>query len=229
MRDDIWVFHTVIPEVLSDDRTVQKGARAKALHDAAWGLLADTLHRADPHRFPDADVATLPAIERLPHGKPVFADGQGPHFSLSHSGRIAVCAISEAGPVGIDVQEIGGHKEIDGIVRRFFHPAEQEFLKRVGPAHKDHVFYELFSCKEAFIKMTGKGLTEDLTGFCIERGKDGCFRYVRMGQAIEPAGYLSCADEKQLPALAGCVLAVCSGQSGRVNLLRDPVELPKHP
>ena len=45
----------------------------------------------------------LPPVERSPRGKPCFTGMSGRWFSLSHSGGIALCALSSA-PVGVDVE-----------------------------------------------------------------------------------------------------------------------------
>ena len=45
----------------------------------------------------------LPPVKRSLRGKPVFAGKGGRWFSLSHSGGIALCALS-SGPVGVDVE-----------------------------------------------------------------------------------------------------------------------------
>ena len=47
--------------------------------------------------------AALPPVERSPRGKPLFAGLYNHWFSLSHSGGIALCALSSA-PVGVDVE-----------------------------------------------------------------------------------------------------------------------------
>lgn len=45
----------------------------------------------------------LPPVERSSRGKPFFPNQDGFFFSLSHSGMIALCALSD-GPVGVDVE-----------------------------------------------------------------------------------------------------------------------------
>ena len=44
----------------------------------------------------------LPPVKRSLRGKPLFAGMSDRWFSLSHSGGIALCALSSA-PVGVDV------------------------------------------------------------------------------------------------------------------------------
>lgn len=46
---------------------------------------------------------SLPLVERSPRGKPFFPGLADRWFSLSHSGGIALCALSER-PVGVDVE-----------------------------------------------------------------------------------------------------------------------------
>ena len=45
----------------------------------------------------------LPPVERSPRGKPLFPGLDDHWFSLSHSGGIALCALSDR-PVGVDVE-----------------------------------------------------------------------------------------------------------------------------
>jgi phosphopantetheinyl transferase len=46
----------------------------------------------------------LPAIARSPRGKPFFPDWPRRWYSISHSGGLALCALSDDGPVGADIE-----------------------------------------------------------------------------------------------------------------------------
>ena len=52
---------------------------------------------------------SLPPIERSPRGKPLFAGREDRWFSLSHSGGLALCALSDR-PVGVDVERVRPHR-----------------------------------------------------------------------------------------------------------------------
>lgn len=53
---------------------------------------------------------TMPELERSARGKPEFAGRPGRWISLSHSGGYALCALSEDGPVGVDIEVVRPHR-----------------------------------------------------------------------------------------------------------------------
>ncbi len=89
---------------------------------------------------PEAEVIRLPA------GKPVLAASDAAWFSLSHSGRYVLCAVSDR-PVGADVQE---PRRVSASVERFFHPAERLWLD--GAGERERAFFRLWARKEAWVK-----------------------------------------------------------------------------
>ena len=52
-----------------------------------------------------------PELRRSERGKPEFAGVEGRWLSLSHSGGYALCALSEDGPVGVDIEAVRPHRE----------------------------------------------------------------------------------------------------------------------
>ena len=189
----IRVFFTTIQNEGTGSNAGASKKRVRLLHEAAWSLLAGSLHSLNPSVFPSADVGSLPAVEKGSFGKPSFTDPSLPSFSLSHSGSVAVCAISEEGPVGVDVQEIRGMRgrmDIDGIAERFFHPAERELLDHAKDiTERRRLFYTVFSCKEAYVKMTGSGISEDFRGFCTIFDGEGRPSYILDDKTDRITGY----------------------------------------
>ena len=53
----------------------------------------------------------LPELERSARGKPEFAEKTGCWMSLSHSGGYALCALSDEGPVGVDIETVRPHRD----------------------------------------------------------------------------------------------------------------------
>ncbi len=118
------------------------------------------------------------------HGKP-FAKDLAVEFNISHSGDMVVCAVDDK-PIGIDIELI---RPIDLTVAKRVCADEELFcLFGVNPAEIDFAyctndiiltsFYELWTAKEAYGKMTGIGIKElkntmlfdiDRNVFCFDR------------------------------------------------------------
>lgn len=82
------------------------------------------------------------------------------HYNLSHSGDYVALAISDA-PVGIDIQEKRPYT--DSLVKRFFSEAEAAAYESLLPAtDRETLFFTLWCRKEAYGKLLGTGLTEDV-------------------------------------------------------------------
>lgn len=96
-------------------------------------------------------------IERNSLGKPVLASGAA-HFNISHSFERVVCAVSEK-PVGVDIEKIRPFRR--GVVTRFFSESEAGYIERAESENEAcKRFYELWTLKEAYVKMTGEGLKD---------------------------------------------------------------------
>ena len=111
-------------------------------------------------------LAGIPVADQVfvnnPWGKPRLAGREDLHFSLSHSGHWAVCALSDL-PVGVDVE---APRCTPAVARRFFHPEEL--------TSEDSVFLtRLWTAKEAFVKSLGRGLTIPLDSFLVRLTDDG--------------------------------------------------------
>ena len=109
-------------------------------------------------------------FEQQEYGKPVIAAGQSDaelHFNLSHSHRLAMIAVTESGPVGVDVEYIKTIGDWAGVASRFFSPGEQEQLASVAAEQRMRAFYNCWTRKEAVIKATGEGLSARLDSFDV--------------------------------------------------------------
>ena len=164
-----YLFYAEVQLPQEDHSKASRAEAVRRAHEGAWSLLAASLHLLDPERFPVSATDQLPAVEKGVYGKPAFCDRSLPEFSLSHSGSFVVCAVSECGPIGVDIQEMtpwDGYPKMDDIVTRFFHPKEKEYyFSHEDPGKRRRIFYQIFSCKEAYVKLTGLGLSEEFPGF----------------------------------------------------------------
>lgn len=94
-------------------------------------------------------------------GKPYIAPEQNPQliqFNLSHSQNLAILAVCREQSVGIDIECSQRNSDWSGIARRFFTPNEQQALFALPQAQQKDAFYQLWTRKEAHMKVTGLGL-----------------------------------------------------------------------
>ena len=101
----------------------------------------------------DITCRTDIVLKRDASGRP-YVDSLPLFISVSHSGSIAVCAVSDR-PVGIDVEQI--KKRSFKLTDRIF--SEDEIAYISGSAKR---FFEVWTAKEAYAKMTGEGIYTDI-------------------------------------------------------------------
>ncbi len=97
------------------------------------------------------------ALHRDSKGKPYLvrkSSGQrepGIHFSISHSGGLWACVISDC-PCGFDLQQ-RRPANYELLAKRFFSPRECAYVEAAGAEG----FYEIWTRREALAKYTGLG------------------------------------------------------------------------
>ena len=197
-----------------DDERKSKIAKIKPLKNKAMSAAAGLLIRKgfDDHLSKEGghENAAI-SYEYTEHGKACIKGYPDFEFSLSHSGRYAVLAVSDS-PVGIDVQE---KKTAGDILKVSAHIMSEDELaaleKENDSAKKADFFFRIWSAKEAFVKMTGVGLSEKLGDFSCDFkqmkiiGNDGEIR----GYIYEPASF------------DGYAFSVCSKKKGEQFLLTE--------
>ena len=105
-----------------------------------------------------------------PSGKPAL---NGPHqdsrlrFNLSHSHGVALFAFTEDKQLGVDVEHVREDFASEEIARRFFSRSEFESLCSLPVEQQVAAFFRCWTRKEAFIKATGKGLSQPLDAFDV--------------------------------------------------------------
>ena len=116
-------------------------------------------------RYRGEDPAAI-AFELGPHGKPLLS-GDEPPFSVSHSGDVAVIAVSGAGPVGVDVEEVRLIPELEQLAARTFARDEAATLAALPAADRANAFFRIWTAKEAYVKALGVGLAMPLDAFTV--------------------------------------------------------------
>ena len=109
-----------------------------------------------------------PAFGYGEHGKPYLLNHPDIHFNLSHT-RHAIACIVDTKPCGIDVESLGRYKE--SLARYCMCDEEMEQILSAGD--RDIAFTSLWTQKEALLKLTGEGITDDLKTVLRSSRMDG--------------------------------------------------------
>ena len=89
-------------------------------------------------------------------GKPFCV--RGPAISIAYSGDVIVCAVTDQGQIGVDVEIPDRRRDIVGIAKAYFAADEIKWLS-TQPADR---FYMLWVLKEAWLKAKGTGIAGGL-------------------------------------------------------------------
>jgi len=115
------------------------------------------------------------AFEYNRQGKPALAPGCNPagmRFNLSHSGELALLAVTRAAEVGVDLEHIRPEVAVAEIAQRFFSPQEVARFLSVPESERQLTFFNCWTRKEAFIKANGLGLSLPLDQFSVSCAPD---------------------------------------------------------
>ncbi len=84
------------------------------------------------------------------------------HFNLSHSGEIALCALGYGRRVGVDIEQVKTIRRLDGMMKRSLVMSEQRQVEAESVAARSRAFLQRWTCKEAYLKAIGLGLTQSM-------------------------------------------------------------------
>jgi 4'-phosphopantetheinyl transferase len=98
-----------------------------------------------------------------PRGKPLLAEGLqhgGLLFNLSHSQDLALCAVNYTCQIGVDLEFVRPMSDVEALAQRFFLPQEYDLMRSLPEDQKQKVFFRYWTCKEAYLKATGDGISQ---------------------------------------------------------------------
>ena len=155
LNDDIEHFdwQAALP-LLSEQRREQclkfKHELGRKTCAAAYLLLREALRK-------EYGIEEAPVFEYGEHGKPTIVGHPDIHFNLSHCREAAICVVSDH-PVGVDVESI--HRYSESLARYTMNDEEMQQI-----LHADHpalAFTRLWTRKEAVVKRSGHGISNDM-------------------------------------------------------------------
>lgn len=159
------------------DRLISKEAKIQSL--AAGFLLLKALERRGL-----SDGAVI-----YGGGKPCVARGNV-YFNLSHSGKRAMCIISE-NAVACDCQKIGPYNK--NLAQKYFLKKEIESIENAG--NRDAEFCRIWTLKESLLKLEGEGIS------CLKCANttldNGCF--FKEYELFDGYKYVACSRVNDFP------------------------------
>lgn len=136
------------------------------------------------------------------NGKPGLTGCPHIQFNLSHSGKLAVCAVSDH-PVGTDVEAPG--RDHTGVALRCFQEDELKWL--AGAEDRSRAFLRLWTRKESYIKLLGLGLSCPLKSVSVIPG----------GETEKEVSFSEWETEEHL-------ICVCSSGERQFHFLRWKID-----
>lgn len=94
-------------------------------------------------------------------------------FNVSHSGDYCLCAFAMSREVGVDIEVMRSDVEYLDLAERFFAGREYEDLRQAPKENRRALFYRYWTCKEAYLKARGLGLSSGLKRIELSFGADG--------------------------------------------------------
>jgi 4'-phosphopantetheinyl transferase len=95
------------------------------------------------------------------YGKPYLADYDW-QFNLSHSQDRLLVAVSPTTRVGVDIEFHRELSRFDALCQRCLTPTESQRIAKLGQAQRQPFFFHSWTCKEAYLKAIGLGLTHPM-------------------------------------------------------------------
>ena len=148
-------FEAALP-LLSDQRREQalkfKYELGRKTCAMAYLLLCEGLRQ-------EYGITERPVFDYGEHGKPIIVGHPDIHFNVSHCREGVICVVSDR-PVGVDIESIREYKE--SLVRYTMNDCEVQQIEQAE--HPEVEFIRLWTMKEAVLKLSGKGIVDNMKG-----------------------------------------------------------------
>ncbi|MEM9977582.1 MAG: 4'-phosphopantetheinyl transferase superfamily protein [Cyanobacteria bacterium P01_D01_bin.2] len=160
---DLWripLAQEMSVSVLSEDELVRFNRYRFAADRRKFAVARSRLRQILAHYCQQAPAALV--FDYGDHGKPFLRGDHGLQFNLSHSGEYGLCGVARRG-VGVDIELLRPMDRLDGLMQRCLTPTEQQALVHARPMDQSEAFLTYWTCKEAYLKATGQGISAALS------------------------------------------------------------------
>ncbi len=144
-----------------DDSERARAARFRREEDRRAFVQSHLFRREILARYLRCHPSAL-RFKELEHQKPKLAMSGGEHrlkFNMAHSADIAVSAVSWDCEVGVDVERVTAHFDVDELAPQVLSATERAVLKDLSAEAARDAFFRAWTRKEAVLKAAGVGLS----------------------------------------------------------------------
>ena len=170
-----------------------------ALRRGALRILLGRYLAVDPRRV---------ELHYSPKGKPEVEppDANEPlRFNLSDSSDWALLGLTRRDRIGVDIEEMRAHSDLETLARDHFSPHECEEFLSLQVSERTAGFYNAWTRKEAWLKACGDGLSVPLGDFDVSLTPGEPPRLLRVrGEPSPPRGWALRAFDP-VPGYVGAV------------------------
>lgn len=158
-----------------DEKEKKKFSRYKVMHKKVEFLLGRLVSKGIIGLLLNQDPENI-LFNQDQYGKLTIKDTSnnlGIHFNLSHTNGMLVCGISNVGEIGVDVERID--REYMEVMQLVFTKKEINYVEcQDNIKSKKEAFYKIWTRKEAYMKLNGKGFSLQPLSFTVPFNTDIC-------------------------------------------------------
>lgn len=152
------------------------------------------------------------------YGKPALAEMSGTsalRFSLSHADGLTLYAVTRDRELGVDLEQIRHIAETEQIVDRYFSERERAVFRALTPDKKQEAFFSYWTCKEAYLKASGEGLTRPLNQIDVSLVPGEPARLLSVDGDVKKASRWTLQELRPAPGFTAAL--VVEGQDWRLS------------
>ena len=178
IEDDVHLWHynlDITPERRSalarllDDKEHARAARFKFDRHRGRFVTGRGILREILARYVDANPETL-HFDHGKYGKPRLVQPYSANaiaFSVSNSHNLGAVAIAKCCRLGLVIEQVRQNLDYQSIAAQVFTPEEQHWFNSLPVSGRLAAFFDLWVCKEAYLKGEGLGLSAPLNHISI--------------------------------------------------------------
>jgi 4'-phosphopantetheinyl transferase len=141
-------------------------------------------------------------------------------FNLTHSGNLALLAVTSGRKIGIDLEQIRPQVVEDALLPHVCSASELSLLLSLQGEERVAAFFRCWTRKESYLKARGEGLILALTSVSVSLGKDETPVLRSVAGDPDEVSRWSLVDLSPEPGFAACLAVSASTADIRVRQWR---------